>query len=377
MAAALAPLGGRVNAMPLPLARVLALIDQARASIGKRGARKEEEMRLGLTLTGDQLAMADIVRFAGRAEEAGFDSIWVTEAWREAFVSLTAIAMQTNRVRIGTAIALTMARSPVLMELAATAVDEIAQGRLILGIGPGPKAWNENWHAVRFHPPAAYVREYAEVLRLMWTAHSGKRVDYQGKYLQIREYQRFSRPYRERIPIYFGAVMPKFLRATGAVADGLCVPAYHTPRYIADVARRYIAEGMQESQRAAGTMGCMSLVICSVDEDREKARARAKQQIALYTTFPYDIVLAQHDLAEEKTRIRAAWAREDTPGMVAGVSEQMVDLFSIAGTPQDCRQALARYEGLVDEVSFYSPTFGLSREEVLTNHAAILDAFGR
>ena len=71
--------------------------------------------------------------------------------------------------------------------------------------------------------------EYAEVLRLMWTAHSGKRVDYQGKYLQIREYQRFSRPYRERIPIYFGAVMPKFLRATGRWRTGLCVPAYHTP----------------------------------------------------------------------------------------------------------------------------------------------------
>ncbi len=335
-------------------------------------------MRLGLTLTGDQLAMADIVRFACQAEEAGFDSVWVTEAWREAFVPLTAIAMQTNRVRIGTAIALTMARSPVLMELAATAVDEIAQGRLILGIGPGPKAWNENWHAVRFHPPAAYVREYTEVLRLMWTAHSGKSVDYQGKYLQIREYQRFSRPYRDRIPIYFGAVMPKFLRTTGAVADGLCVAACNTPRYIADVARRYMAEGMQESQREADTVGCMSLVICSVDKDRAKARDRAKRQIAFYTTFPYyDIVLDQHDLAEEKTHIREAWARNDTTEMVAGVSEQMVDLISIAGTPQECRQALSRYEGIVDEVSLYSPSFGLSREEVLINHQAILEAFDR
>ncbi len=335
-------------------------------------------MRLGLTLTGDQLTMADIVRFACQAEEAGFDSVWVTEAWREAFVPLTAIAMQTNRVRIGTAIALTMARSPVLMELAATAVDEIAQGRLILGIGPGPKAWNENWHAVRFYPPAAYVREYADVLRLMWTAHSGKSIDYRGKYLQIREYQRFSRPYRDRIPIYFGAVMPKFLRVTGAVADGLCVAACNTPRYIADVARRYMAEGMQESQREAGTVGCMSLVICAVDKDREKARDRAKRQIAFYTTFPYyDIVLDQHDLAEEKTRIREAWARNDTTGMVASVSDQMVDLISIAGTPQECRQALSRYEGIADEVSLYSPSFGLSRAEVLTNHQAILEAFGR
>ena len=96
-------------------------------------------MRLGLTLTGDQLTMADIVRFAGQAEEARFDSVWVTEAWREAFVSLTAIAMQTNRVRIGTAIALTMARSPVLMELAATAVDEIPRAALFWALAPAPR----------------------------------------------------------------------------------------------------------------------------------------------------------------------------------------------------------------------------------------------
>ena len=63
--------------------------------------------------------------------------------------------------------------------------------------------------------------------------------------------------------------------------------------------------------------------------------------------------------------------------MVASVSEQMVDLISIAGTPQECRQALSRYEGIADEVSLYSPSFGLSREEVLTNHQAILEAFGR
>ncbi len=333
-------------------------------------------MRLGLTLTGDQLTMAEMVRFACQAEEAGFDSVWVPEAWREAFVPLTAIALQTERVRIGTAIALTMARSPVLMELAAAAVDEIAKGRLVLGIGPGPKAWNENWHNVRFYPPAIYVREYAEVLRLMWTAHSGKRIDYEGKYIHIHEYQRFSRPYRDQIPIYFGAVMPKFLRATGAVADGLCVAAFNTPRYITDVARRYVTEGMLEAKREGEKVAHMSLVICSVDQDRERARQRAKRQIAFYTTFPYyDIVLDLHDLSEEKVGIREAWSRGDTKGMIASVSERMVDLISIAGTAEECREALSRYEEVVDEVTLYSPSFELSREEVLANHEAILQAF--
>ena len=88
-------------------------------------------------------------------------------------------------------------------------------------------------------------------------------------------------------------------------------------------------------------------------------------------------MLDQHDLSQETARIREAWARNDTAGMVASVSDQMVDLISIAGTPEECRQALSRYDEVVDEVSLYSPSFGLSREEVLTNHEAILDAFSR
>lgn len=333
-------------------------------------------MRLGFTLTGDQITMAEMVHFARRAEEAGFDSVWVTELWREAFVSLTAIAMQTERIRIGTAIALALARSPVLMELAAASVDEIAKGRLVLGIGPGPRDWNENWHGVRFYPPAVYIREYAEVLRLMWTAHSGKSVDYQGKYVKIRDYRRFSRPYRERIPIYFGAVMPRFLRVTGAMADGLCVTPFHTPRYITDVARRHVAEGMREGKREGEKIEFACMVICSVDEDRRRARERAKGQLAFYTTLPYyDIVLDLHALSEEKARIRTAWSRGDTAGMIAGVSDQMVDLIAVAGTADECREALSRYEGLVDEVKFYSPSFGLSREEILANHEAILKTF--
>ena len=142
-------------------------------------------MKIGLSLSGDQVTLEETLQFARQAEANGFDSIWVPEAWRDAFVPLTAIALQTSRVRIGTAIALAMARSPVIMEKAAASLDELSQGRLVLGIGPGPKAWNENWHGVTFHPPAAYIREYTEVLRLMWSAHSGKQISYTGTYLNI------------------------------------------------------------------------------------------------------------------------------------------------------------------------------------------------
>jgi probable F420-dependent oxidoreductase len=330
-------------------------------------------MQIGLSLNGDQVTLEETLQFARQAEAQGFASIWVPEAWRDAFVPLTAIALQTSRVRIGTAIALALARSPVLMEKAAASLDELSHGRLTLGIGPGPKSWNENWHNVTFHPPAAYIREYTEVLRLMWSAHSGRRISYAGTYLTITDYERFGRPYRERIPVYFGAVMPRFVRAAGATADGLCVASFHTPRYLREVVHPNLAAGRTT---AGPKQEVVTTVICAVDPDGDAARQRVKGQLAFYASIPcYDVVLDLHAFSQDTTRIREAAQRGDHAGMSAGVSDEMVDQVAIAGTPQECREQLARHEGLVDEVILTSPSFGLDRAEVMRNHHQLLAAF--
>jgi probable F420-dependent oxidoreductase len=330
-------------------------------------------MQIGLSLNGDQVTLEETLQFARQAEAQGFASIWVPEAWRDAFVPLTAIALQTSRVRIGTAIALALARSPVLMEKAAASLDELSHGRLTLGIGPGPKAWNENWHGVTFHPPAAYIREYTEVLRLMWSAHSGRRISYAGTYLTITDYERFGRPYRERIPVYFGAVMPRFVRAAGATADGLCVASFHTTRYLREVVHPNLAAGRTT---AGPKQEVVTTVICAVDPDGDAARQRVKGQLAFYASIPcYDVVLDLHAFSQDTTRIREAAQRGDHAGMSAGVSDEMVDQVAIAGTPQECREQLARHEGLVDEVILTSPSFGLDRAEVMRNHHQLLAAF--
>ena len=114
-------------------------------------------MQIGLSLNGDQVTLEETLQFARQAEAQGFASVWVPEAWRDAFVPLTAIALQTSRIRIGTAIALAMARSPVLMEKAAASLDELSHGRLTLGIGPGPKRGMRTGTASRFtrRPPTS------------------------------------------------------------------------------------------------------------------------------------------------------------------------------------------------------------------------------
>lgn len=335
-------------------------------------------MQLGLTLTGNLISLDETVDFARRAEEANFDSIWVTELWRDAFVPLTAMAVQTERIRLGSAVALTMARSPVLMELAAAGVDEISRGRMTLGIGAGPRSWNENHHSVPFYPPADHLKEYADVLRAMWASHSQGPVKYPGKYLKIDGYQRDSKPFRESIPIYFGSVIPRSIRAAGASADGLCVATLHTPRYISDVVHPCLDEGRKQAGRSGGRGEIIALVLCSVDSNSRKARDRIRGQIAYYTTFPYyDVALDLHPVGTETRKIRDASERGDTAAMIEAVSDPMIDLIGLAGTPDECRAAVKRYEGLVDEVVLYTPTLGLSRAEILANHRAVIETFAR
>ena len=260
--------------------------------------------------------------------------------------------------------------------MAAASVDELSHGRFVLGVGPGPKAYNENWHAVPFRPAAAYVKEYAEVLRLMWTAHSGKTINYAGKHLQIIDYQRHMRPLREQIPVHFGATMPQNLRAAGSVADGLILAPVHTPAYLTDVVQPNLEAGRRRGTRAGEKFELSGMVFCASDDDRHTARQWTKGQIAFYCTLAYyDIVLERAGFSAETARIREAWARGDSRAMVAGVSEAMVDAFAIAGTPSECRTALKRYAGVFDEVILFPPSFGMSREDVVKNYRALVTTF--
>ena len=97
------------------------------------------------------LSMKAIVSLTQQAEAAGAESVWVADIGRDIFTSLTAIAQGTSRVRVGASVAICFARPPALVQLAASDIDEISQGRMVLGIGTAPPAWNENWYGVPKH----------------------------------------------------------------------------------------------------------------------------------------------------------------------------------------------------------------------------------
>ena len=186
---------------------------------------------VGIILDGEKIS--DIVLLARGAETAGFDSVWATELYRTSFEQLSAAATATSKIKLGTAVALAFVRSPLVTSLTSLDVDEISDGRLILGLGTGarrisdpfPAEWgsgarrtNELWHGIAHGKPVTRIKECMDVIRLMVAnLHSGKPIEYLGEYYTINTggYRRPFKPVRDMIPIYLAGVGSRMCRAAG------------------------------------------------------------------------------------------------------------------------------------------------------------------
>jgi probable F420-dependent oxidoreductase len=338
-------------------------------------------MRRSLVLISD--GIAELAEHARLAEAAGFEAVWLTDFYnRDAFVRMAVVGQATSRIGIGSGIAYAFARSPVLTAAAAADLDEITNGRVILGLGTGTRRMQESWYGLTFESPAPKAAEVVRLLRVLWEAPLNRPVRFDGRFYRIA-IDLFGRPgrVRDRIPVYMAGVNRVMVRTAGEVADGLVGHPLYSRRYISDVVRPAVDDGLRRGGRERGAFDLAGYVITSISDDAPgaaaQARDEARRQIAFYaTTLTYDAILDLHGWQEQKEALRAAWKKFDVAAMQAAVTDDMLDEIAIAGTAEDCRRQLARYDGLLDHVLFYPPSFGVRRERVDENYARIRDVFG-
>lgn len=334
-------------------------------------------MRRSLVLIND--AISELVEQARLAEQAGFESVWVTDFFnRDAYVRMAAIGQATSQIGIASGIAYAFARSPVLTAAAAADIDELTQGRTVLGLGTGTRRMQESWYGLTFESPAPKAAEVIRLLRALWEATPGRPFKFDGRFYKIA-IDLFGRPglIRTRIPIYLAGVNRIMVRTAGEHADGLVGHPLYSRRYLAEVAAPAVEEGLRRSGRDRSAFDLAGYVITSISEDGSAARDEARRQIAFYsTTLTYDALLDLHGWQEQKEAIRAAFRKFDIAAMAAAVTDDMVDQIAVAGTPDQCREQLARYEGLLDHVLLYPPSFAVKPGRVLENYGLIRDVFG-
>ncbi|HLZ72535.1 MAG TPA: LLM class flavin-dependent oxidoreductase [Dehalococcoidia bacterium] len=281
--------------------------------------------------------------FARRAEELGYETVWVGESWgRDAFSLITYMATATERIQFGTGIVNVFSRSPALIGQTAATVDELCGGRLILGLGTSGANVIEHWHGLRYEKPVTRMREYVEIVQQILR---GERLNYEGAIFHMgRGFPLPFKPLRPQIPIYLATLAGRSLEITGELADGW-LPIYFWPERF-DQLTAPIRAGAAKAGRAFSEITISPYILTAASADGDAARDLMRAHIAYYVGgmgVYYHRLITNYGFVEEAERIRLAWAERDRARAASYVTDAMVEALTISGTPAHCRERMAEY----------------------------------
>ncbi|MBP2389408.1 LLM class flavin-dependent oxidoreductase [Aeromicrobium fastidiosum] len=314
-----------------------------------------------------------IPQYAQWADEAGLDTVWSWELAKDPISQLATSSMVTQRIGLGTGLAVASNRTAASMANHAIDIDELSGGRMHLGLGPGliPNA-----------KPLTYMREYMDVIRLNWQyIATGEAPAYDGEFHSFKQprYEVFERRamVRPSIPIYLGAIGPKMLEMVGAKADGW-IGSLSTPAYIEERVRPLVEQGAESAGRSMNEVDMLVQRFCIVSDDEDVAFDRARKQIGFYLLAKYSDAPAKFvGLHDEVVDLRER-ARTEGAAAYANISDELVRTFSIVGTPDQARAQVKEWEGVVDHLVLHIPYVPpLSAEESEDSYVNAVATFSR
>jgi len=313
------------------------------------------------------------VEYARLAEAAGYDGVWVPEAFSsDAITLLGLIAGHTTRLKLATGIVNVFSRTPGLLAQTFATLDEISDGRAVIGLGTSGPIVIQDWHGLTFDKPLTRTRETVEILRL---ALSGARVDYDGAIFKLKGFKLAVRPVQARIPIYLATFKPKAVRQTGAIADGW-LPTHVSVRHV-DALRASLVEGARAAGRDSVAIDMAALTLVACTQDGETARALCREHLAYYVggmgTF-YQELLHGYGYGDVADSIKAMWSTGDRAGAARAIPREVLDDLVVAGTRAECLAALEarRAAGFGQVVAF--PPHGIDPDQLRDTLKALAPA---
>ena len=321
-------------------------------------------MKLDAALAIDAAHLRDVATIVRAAEEVGFAALWTPETQHNGFFPLLLAAEHSQRIELGTAVAIAFPCSPLVMAQNAWDLQALSGGRFILGLGTQVKAHIERRYSVPWDAPVARLRDYIAAMRAIWHSwQTGERLSYQGPYYQHTLMTPFFSPgpiAQPDIPIYIAGVNEGLARLAGEVCQGFHVHPFHSVKYIREVVRPQVAAGAERAGRSLADVALVSSVFTITGRNEAEVDAMrrvAREQIAFYASTPtYRVVLAAHgweDVGEQLSRL-AAMKRWSQMGEL--ITDAMLEVFAVQAPLDRLGQALrARYEGVLDRVFGYVP----------------------
>ena len=310
--------------------------------------------RVGVGFSGG-MSPQDIVECVKVAEELGYESAWVAEGHGgDQFSVLTACALATEKIKLGTSITSVFVRTAPTIAMAAASVDYFSNGRFILGMGTSHKVQVEPEHGLEFTKPVQRLRECVDIVRGILKDSD---VNYHGEIYDIDRFDLWFEPLRKEIPIYVAAVFPKMLEICGEISQG-AILTWCTLDH-AELAAWHVGVGARNAGRAPGDVEVASLLPCAVSDNRESARDLMRQPIASYAgRFPrYRKLMVDAGFPDEIEKVRVAWQAGNIQESLNLVPGELIDKIGLVGTADEVREKLADYRKAGITLPIVSPRF--------------------
>ncbi|MGD8405036.1 MAG: TIGR03617 family F420-dependent LLM class oxidoreductase [Anaerolineales bacterium] len=317
--------------------------------------------------------LTDVPAVAEAAEAIGFDCLWTSETQHNPFLPCTLIAEHTQKLKMGTAIAVSFARSPA--DLAYTAWDLAAQsgGRFILGLGTQVRGHIEKRFGMPWpESPVNKLREQIQVIRAFWDCwQNDTKLRFDGEYYKIKLMSPFFNPGAlpsppsvppvnggeakgGQIPIYIAGVNTGLARLAGEVCDGFHVHPFNSPRYLREVILPAIEGGLAKADRKRGDLSVsVTAFVATTPEEENFARA----QISFYASTPsYRPVFALHGWEDVAEKLSSLAARKEWGEMFGLITDEILETFCLVTDAESLPEKLKeRYNGIADRLTLYTP----------------------
>jgi 5,10-methylenetetrahydromethanopterin reductase len=304
-----------------------------------------------------------MIHLAKVTEEVGYSHIWVGDShliWREAYINMAAMALNTTKVKLGTGVTNPLTRHPSVVGSAYATLEEYAPGRMIVGIGLG----DSSVETMGMKP--AKLSYFETTIRQMRDLLGGKEVELETGKIHVLH------PCQRNVPIYIAASGPKMLELCGRIADGVIVLVGVADEYI-EQAKEKIAAGAKVAGRQLSDIQLVLWVPCAVSETTS-AKDAVKAHVARVVAHPLPYVLdpnEQNVLAEIRKTYDYYHHMDQQANHAEVIPDWLVDKFAIAGTVDECRRQIERIKKTgIQQIAIipYSPPGG-SREETIRGFA--------
>lgn len=312
-------------------------------------------------------------------EAAGVEGIWAPQMFGAPFSTLAAVAPATQRIKLGTGIALAFVRSPLETACSAIDLDLMSNGRVVLGLGSSAQSQIEGSFGSAYGKPLAHMREIVGMIRaIVAKGHTGELTELAGEYhrLDLSHFRLLHKPVRGDIPIILPAVFQKACAQAAEIADGLLGHPLWNDAWIEREVAQHVKAGLERSGRARKDFSLNISIFTVISNDRREAIDDCRGTVAYYSQSPqYMRYFEEIGFGAEAAAIQAAFAQGDMAGMTAACTDDMVESIAVIGTADEVRGRVMRRAALADAITPVIPHYGLLPEKSVIYTQRIAETF--